>query len=337
LLAAVLGSACGLPGAVRPSIQDGYPLADAQQRRMREAVVPGERERVGPRELLVRGDRLRDQGDLPGAVFQYLRALQSDPRSTDPRLRLGFLHLRDHPARAQGVFEDILVRDPGSAQAHQGLGLAFLAQGEAASARVSLQRARDLGERSPLTLAALGVAHDRLGEFWAAQGFYREALDREPGNWQLRNDLGVSQMLAGDCAEAVESFRAALRRHEEPALWTNLGLALGRLRRYSEAEVAFMQAGDAAAAHNNLGLMLAAGGDFAAAVEHYERALLLGHPEKRKVLANLVVAQESLAALANGRSEYAQPAPVPRAVPDAQGQSMVPWIGQSVDQSLWSR
>jgi Flp pilus assembly protein TadD len=84
------------------------------------------------------------------------------------------------------------------------------------SAETAYRRAASLNPSDPVTkheLARLYLAHeDRFGKRGAAQAtaLLREALAQNPHYAEIRNDLGVALLRAGDKAAAVEAFRLAV-------------------------------------------------------------------------------------------------------------------------------
>jgi tetratricopeptide (TPR) repeat protein len=124
-----------------------------------------------------------------------------------------------------------------------------------------------------------GVASARKPETFAAQGLvYREAVERAPDDWTLREHFARFLEAHGHLEEAVTHWRAllALIPHSETPYY-GLGNALDALGRSSEAVPYFRAALErrpsAVEARNGLGLALANQGDVPAAIEQYEQAL----------------------------------------------------------------
>jgi tetratricopeptide (TPR) repeat protein len=73
-----------------------------------------------------------------------------------------------------------------------------------------LQRLRQNPQLEPAALAlALGNAHFNAGDLAAAEGEFRMALAREPGNGDAHNNLAVTLTLLGRLDEAERELRAA--------------------------------------------------------------------------------------------------------------------------------
>ena len=237
---------------------------------------------------VARGDQLRDQGDEPQAVWHYLRSLQLDASSPVPRARVAYMHLVEDPARGQRIFEELIEAHPQLADAHMGRGLSLIAQNRLVRARGSLERALELDPEAVVALVALGLLCDQAGEHELAQRYYGAAIVIEPGRYEVRNNLGMSYLLTGAFEHAAEAIRDAVYIDpRDPALYNNLGVALGRMRLYEEALDNFRRTSDEADALNNLGLVCHVNGDYGLAITYYEQSLLIGPSERDVVLVNL--------------------------------------------------
>src|SRR3546814_1847970 len=83
------------------------------------------------------------------------------------------------------------------------LGKLYMALGEPALAAVQFDRATHSDAKDPRPYNALGILRDQAGEHEAAQAFYRSALERDPTNLSVRNNLGLSLALNGKRAEEI--------------------------------------------------------------------------------------------------------------------------------------
>jgi Tfp pilus assembly protein PilF len=246
------------------------------------------------RQMLAQGDGARSAGQRASAAWKYLRALELDPEDPTPRERLAMMHLEHDPARAAAIFRTLLAQDDEYAPARLGLGLALLHGGDAAGARVELERAVALDPENAQTLAALGIACDGLADHAAAQHYFRLAHEQQPDDWRVLNNLGFSLTLSGEYEAAVEALRAALRLEPgDPGLWNNMGFALGRLARYDEALDAFRRGGDETAARNNVGYLMDLNGERDRARASYEAALAAGGGNERLTVIQNVRRSES--------------------------------------------
>src|SRR3546814_2977922 len=79
-------------------------------------------------------------------------------------------------------------------------------------ASVHFDRALRSKPEDPRAYNALGILRDQAGEHAAAQILYRQALERDPANFSVRNNLGLSLALDGKRDEAIEETgRASCR------------------------------------------------------------------------------------------------------------------------------
>jgi len=179
-------------------------------------------------------------GDLAGAAHWAEQALQAQPRDADRLHLLGVIRLQlGQPAEAVALLTKALSQRPALDEA-----------------------------RLNLTLALC-----RLQNFPEAEREIRKLLPRHPDP-QHPNYAPTRQLYAtilrqlGKLEEAAQEFSQLLAQHPEDGEgWSNYGLTLRSLDRRSEAIDAFRHAiqarPDLAAAHNNLGALLLAQGEFA--------------------------------------------------------------------------
>lgn len=114
----------------------------------------------------------------------------------------------------------------------------------------------------PKAHAELGNQYSDLGDYGRAAQCYREALKRAPRNAELLKDLGGVLHLMGRSAEAEKALRLAV------------GLDAGHVE-----------------AWRNLGVVLAAGGDWRGAGESFARAAALA-PERADLKQYLAIARQ---------------------------------------------
>ena len=97
-----------------------------------------------------------------------------------------------------------------------------------------------------------------------------------------------------DISEAINSFNKALQmKFTQKRVYNNLGLALCRTGRYSEALKAFREGGDEAQAYNNLGCFYLWDGKPEAAITSFEKAIGVKPSFYNKASENLRRAQTS--------------------------------------------
>jgi Tfp pilus assembly protein PilF len=256
-------------------------------------------------ERLARGDKNLAEGHLPAALWDYAQAHRIDPKAAAPRERLGYVHLRQNPERAQPLFESALEIEPNSVSAHIGLGLSMLAGGNREDGLKHLQRAVEIDPKSPKAQAALGVSLDQLGRGAEALPHLEAARTLRPHDARILNNLGVAYLRAGQPDRAEPLFRAALREDQQDGALraNNLGMALAMQGHFEEALASFRSAGDEQSARANLGYAHHARGEYDRAIAEYEKALLAGGKANVEVLRNLEAARRA--------QELAKSAPAP--------------------------
>jgi Tfp pilus assembly protein PilF/mono/diheme cytochrome c family protein len=142
-----------------------------------------------------------------------------------------------------------------------------------------------------------------LQEAWA-----RHEVEKAPGSFESRYNLGEMLQARGALDEAVEQFQAAVTIRPNDAIANNaLGgalLAKGDLSSaISHFSAALASQPDYFDAHYNLGNALATQGDFRAAAEQFQEAANL-NPNDANAQANLGTALVQLGQLSEAKSHY---------------------------------
>jgi Flp pilus assembly protein TadD len=140
------------------------------------------------------------------------------------------------PNEAAETFQKILAQSPNDAAAQVGLGEALLALDQPLAAATHLRKG--LGSVGDARgFRALGVADDLLGQFQDAVADCERGLAATPNDPALRDDLGLSQILAGDVDGGLANLRAVASMPGAQARYRqNLALGLGLAGRAEEAE-----------------------------------------------------------------------------------------------------
>ncbi len=125
---------------------------------------------------------------------------------------------------------------------------------------------------------------------------YNLAVAASPKDADLLNDFGYYYYKRGDMTNAEQQLRAAIGqspRHERA--WVNLGMVLGEQGRYRESFEAFAKVVSPAAAHSNVGMILAKNGRQIEAQQELRQSLSLEPDleQPRAVLAYLHEAAHS--------------------------------------------
>jgi tetratricopeptide (TPR) repeat protein len=208
------------------------------------------------------------------------------------------------------LFEHALTVHPGSALAHNNLGLAMANQGRSTEALHHYTEALRLQPRN-------AEAHNNLGNVLVSQGqtqeamqHYAEALRLDPTFAEAHNNLGTALVNQGRSMEAIEHYTAALRfRPSYARAHYNLGNVFNRQGKMQEAIQQYTAAlrlqPNFAEAHHNLGATLADEGHIAEAIEHYTEALRL-RPHYVNAHYNLGLALAKQGRLTEAREHFAE-------------------------------
>ena len=123
----------------------------------------------------------------------------------------------------------------------------------------------------------IGVQFAKLGQKEEARAYYEKALELNPEDARVYNNLALFAEEEGAYDRALEWYRTALEHAPDFALArSNFGDLLGRLGKHEQAITAFERAiedePERAEYVYNLGVQLAAAGETDAAIAAYERA-----------------------------------------------------------------
>lgn len=129
-------------------------------------------------EALSAGLGEHQRGDLPKAIEQYRRGIESDPRNP-------------------GLFNN--------------LGLALKESGNLDEAAQAFAEALKLDPKYEKALNNLGVTRYEQGRFEDAIDYFKRAIGINPGNAQSYINLGIIYLPAGRSDEALSMFQDALR------------------------------------------------------------------------------------------------------------------------------
>ncbi|WP_322027020.1 tetratricopeptide repeat protein [Burkholderia sp. BCC1977] len=227
------------------------------------------------------GNMLRESGRLDDAIAHYRRAVGLRPDYPEAHNNLGNA-LRDarEPAAAMHSCTRAIELRPGYAEAHNNLGNALLDLGDLDGAASHYGRAIELD-------ASMAIAHVNLSCVCRRQMRYAEALAHAQGAIRLAPNLGDAHNSAGNAYHALEQLDAAQASYRlavtlnpaDAGACHNLSVVLLKLHRLDEALAYCRQALQAGAPtalmHVNLGDILRAQGNVAAAVRTYRDALAL--------------------------------------------------------------
>ena len=181
-------------------------------------------------------------------------------------------------AEAEAVARQCVATEPLRPEAHEVLGAALSAQGRAAEALPSFDRARELHPASASIRHNRAQALFNLRRFAEARDELQEAVRLKPELHPAWNLLGNTLAALGDAAGAERAYRRALAlRPDHAETQYNLALFFQHAGRLDEAIACYRKAlalrPTLAAAHNNLANALKMKGRVDDAFLHYEQAV----------------------------------------------------------------
>lgn len=171
----------------------------------------------------------------------------------------------------------------------------FMKQGHDAEAIQQLERARLLNAKAPVA-RKLARLYERQGKFSQALAEYKLALEQNPQDADLCNDVGYCYFQMGDYVQAEQWLkRARSMKAGHPRATVNLAMTIGMQNRHAEALVLFQEVLSPADAHANLAFIYLKQGRRAEAIEAYQQALSLqpDHKVAASVLPKLKETGES--------------------------------------------
>jgi Flp pilus assembly protein TadD len=139
------------------------------------------------------------------AASLYRRIIEREPSDAEPRIRLGQVLLRRGDVDgAEAAFRDATKLSPDSVDAQIGSAQVLLARNRFMDASVVLSTVLKGDKSNVRGLGSMGLAMDGLGRPGEAQSYYRQALQVDPGNTVVRNNLGLSLARSGQHDQAIE-------------------------------------------------------------------------------------------------------------------------------------
>ncbi len=230
--------------------------------------------------------RAAAQSALPHLSFADRRGLFTNERVERSLMEVS-LQLSQHDT-VEHYAQRLLERHPADAHARFVLGQSYAANGQFVEAERQLRAVIAQYGNAPYPVQhilasahqALGGLFVRQGEYAAAAGELRAAIELDPRRPAVHAELGSVLAELGQFEAAIESLQEAARLDPNVAdTHYNLGTILGHLRRFQEAVPCYGRAlelaPDNALIHNNLGFALLRLGELERSQEHLERAITI--------------------------------------------------------------
>jgi tetratricopeptide (TPR) repeat protein len=189
-------------------------------------------------------------------------------------------HQAGRLAEAEGIYRQILARQPNEPNALHFLGL--IAQ-QSRKPDLAAQLIRQSLAVSPNNVAAyfnLGNVLKSQGKIDEAAGAYSKAIQLKPDYAEAHFELGMMRVAQGNLQSAAEAFSSAIRLKPDNAdAHNNLGNILTNQGRLEEAAASYSRAialrPDYAVVHSNLGNVLSGQEKLDEAIASYRRAIEL--------------------------------------------------------------
>lgn len=227
-------------------------------------------------ELEQSGDTFFSGGNLYMADVQYEKCLAREPNNTRVMYKKGLLLLTaDKYQEAIDIFQELLKKEPDNVRANESMGRALFHQEKYADAELYFANALRL-EPHWKYYNFLGIINDYQKKPDQAIRYYQKAIDLNPDEGTLYNNLGVSYSLSGDYKRASNAFNNAItHNYSDSKVYNNLGMVLAKSGQYEKALDAFKKGGTEAQAYNNLGCVYLEQGAIDESIRCFEKSIRL--------------------------------------------------------------
>lgn len=217
------------------------------------------------------------KGDYESAYLHYSKALTFHPEDVELRLmRADILVKRGLMEKALNEYMALYKLNNDDKKACLGVGKVYFSAGMYEKAKVFLKQASTGACDYSLADNLLGVIANWEGQPEIAKSYLMRAYYCDVENGEVLNNLGLSYLLLEEYELAAGFFRKAIRHgNTAPRVFNNLGLALAKSDRYTEAFEAFRSASSEAQAYNNIGYVLYLKGELDEAIKCFEMAIKL--------------------------------------------------------------
>ena len=171
-----------------------------------------------------RGMKLKDAGDLRGALREFQNSLKSAPNNAGAHFMAGVTHFEvgEWAAAAEELQAALQLKSGGmeidEAAAHSYRGLALDNLGDKQGALREHAAAARIAPRVAAYHFNLGVLQEETGDPRAARQSYENALRIDAKNQDVLIRLGDSYALEGDTNKAIELLRRALALYAEKGI-----------------------------------------------------------------------------------------------------------------------
>ncbi len=163
---------------------------------------------------LQEGKALFEQGKTEQALVQFKNAVQRNPKLADAYYRIALLYEKKQDWK--GMFGNLLEAvnlDKNHVEAHFKLGLAYLAARELDKASAEADALEKLKPGNALTLALRGNVLFAQGKKAEGIGLARQAMDKEPSNYDFAVILYSLYLADDNHAESLATLDRAIGLH----------------------------------------------------------------------------------------------------------------------------
>jgi tetratricopeptide (TPR) repeat protein len=256
---------------------------------------------------------LKREAQASASVPEFRRAIELDPNLLEARRQLAeLLSAGNQWGGVIAECREILKREPDDASARYTLGQALIRSGKTEDGRKELERAQSLRQRAQQRQEAQqfqveGLRKLNAGNPADAVKAFTAAVERD-GSSINRMYLGLALGVLGDMKAGIRNLTAAIELEPSNAqAHVNLGtLYLQSGQDYlaqSEFEKALQSNPWLPEAHNNLGLVLSKGNQAGQALEHFRLAADL-NPQYLDAVFNLGLCERAMGGLENALAAF---------------------------------
>ena len=206
-------------------------------------------------------------------------------------------------------------RDAGASAAEKSGGAADLknpltmarlcgSHGQTAEAKRLYEEVIQRHPKDPAGYHGLALLYAKQGQFKEAEPCFTRALALAPDRADLLGDMGYFCYLCSRSQEAERYLRRALELEPNEATYgNNLALVLGEQGRDKESLDLFRRFGTEEQAYTNMAFVYAQRGDYAKALETYDRVLTADPKDRTAAIAMLQLLETARPAAAGGPAD----------------------------------
>ncbi len=237
------------------------------------------------------GSLAAQSGRVADAIALLSKAVSLDPGHAEPHFRLGLAYrdAGDPQAAIEELTAAVRLR-PEHADAHAALGILLRNGDRPAEALPHFREAARYAPESAEAHTNLGLALIEAGQSDEAVSEHRRAIALEPGRPGPHNNLAMALQQAGDTRQAIGEYRKALALWPDyPEARANLAMALASTRDFEAAFLHFRESVRLLPGnyeiHLGFGRALCDAGRPAEGIAQYEQALALAAAAGRAAAA----------------------------------------------------